>query len=196
MADQKISELTEVTSPATSDMLALVEGGVTKKASIANIRKVMEWDQWITTTIVQDVTNTVTLASNSELTFAMVAGEVWYIELLLVYSGSDTTVDIRINCVLPASSEGSLTSIGLGTGNAAQVTNLAATAAAIFGAGTDVTLGTLAGGNSAYRSARFEMNVVAGASSAFTVQQANSTAGVGRISRIGIGSLLRAHKLA
>lgn len=191
MADQKISELTEVTTPAVTDVIAVVTGGITKKVTLGNVRKILDWDQHIVKAVDQDVTNSVALVDDTELQFAMTAGDIWYVELHLVYSGSSAAVDFKLNFVLPTV-EGWLRGQGLSTGNTAQAQSAALVAAI---ATTDITLGTLAS-TAARRHALVEMGFVVGATSTFKVQFANSTAGVGNISRSCIGSLLRAKKIA
>jgi hypothetical protein len=190
MADQKISDLTEVTTPLVGDFLAIVSGGATKKVSAANLRKILEWDQYITKSVAQDVINTVTPADDNELQFAMINGEVWFARLDLIYSASGVGVDYRLNCVLPTA-QGWLRGQSLTTADAAQQTSVALVAATSI---TDITIGTLAAlGN--VRHAIFEFGFAATANATFKMQFANGTAGVGNTSRTGAGSMLRAKKL-
>jgi hypothetical protein len=190
MSNQKISELTQTTTPLLADLVPLVDGGVTKYALLSDLRKVMEWDIHITKAIDTDVTNTTTVADDSELQISMTTGDAWYVELLLVYSASSAATDYRLNFAFPTA-EGYLRGQGLSTTNTAQ-----ATSAALAGvsATTDITLGTLAT-VTARRMAMFDMAFLVGATSTFKVQSANSTAGVGNISRTCIGTILRAKKV-
>lgn len=191
MADQKFSELTEVTTPLTADMMAIVTGGVTKKVQITNLRKVLEWDQYIVKPADQDVINSAVLVDDTDLQFAMTAGDVWYVRLDLVYSASSGATDFRLNFVLPTA-QGWCRAQGLSTASAAQATSVAIDGLAALAA--DILYGTLPALGSK-RHAIVELGFSAVASATFKMQFANSTAGVGNTSRSCAGCLLRAKKI-
>lgn len=192
MANEKISELTEITTPLIGDFIAIVDsvGAATKKLSLSNARKVMEWDQHITKATDFNVVNTTTVQSDSELTFAIANLEAWYIECFLIYSASSATVDGRFNFVLPTA-EGNIRGMSLTTANAVQTTGAALVAAT---ATTDITVGSLASVG-LKRMAVFEFTIVAGAAGNFTVQIANGTSGVGNTTRLCAGSMIRGKKI-
>jgi hypothetical protein len=191
MADEKITELVEVTTPLVTDMLAVVTGGVTKKVQLANLRKVLEWDQYLVKSADQDVINSVVLVDDTDLQFAMVAGELWYVRLDLIYAASSVATDFRLNFVLPTA-QGWCRGQGLSTADAAQAQSLAVAGLAALAA--DITLGTMAAIGSK-RHAIVEFGFLAVASATFKMQFANSTAGVGNTSRSCAGSLMRAKKI-
>jgi len=104
MADQKISELTEVVTPLTTDMLAVTNAGATKKVSIANVLALAgsaEWTFEIIKSVNQDITANTTLQNDTELFRAVTAFDVWHFELYAVISGNAFATDFKLQATFP-----------------------------------------------------------------------------------------------
>lgn len=61
-----------------------------------------DWDSVITKAADQSVTNSSTLVDDTELQKAVLAGEVWQFELILIYSGDSATADFKWGLVVSA----------------------------------------------------------------------------------------------
>lgn len=200
MADQKITELGSYTTPLGTDVVPVVSdpGGtpVTKKVLISDLMKKSAgyYDQYIVKSADQDVTNNATVQNDTDLLFAVVSGEVWYVQLLLIYSGNNATGDYKFDFGLPTATgwwryvgdSTTADAINVSTGiRMAAATALAAQVS--LGTEADVTLKHTFFGEMMFR---------AGSSANFQFKFANASASAGRISRTGSGSILRAMKLA
>ena len=62
------------------------------------------WDVDITKSADQTVTNNATLQKDSQLSFDVDAGETWYVQLLLFFSGSNATRRLQVRLELPLAS--------------------------------------------------------------------------------------------
>jgi hypothetical protein len=138
----------------------------------------------------QDVTNNATLQNDSELSFAVTAG-IYEVELFLIYSGSDSTVDFQYGFTFPASkftywAQGSENVAGTGpitiavTATLRNATNL----------GSTMNRGTPTGSHLQCVERFWGMMIVT-ASGTVQFQFANVTAAVGAVSRRHAGTILR-----
>jgi hypothetical protein len=92
----------------------------------------------ITKTADEDVTSSITIQDDNELTFAVTANSVYVVEMYLIYANTGGAVpDFKYKLAVPAGTTGLLHHYGLTTGNSALnlVTDLTSTNA--VGAGTD-----------------------------------------------------------
>lgn len=152
-----------------------------------------DWDVSISKSADQDVTNNQTHQNDSELAFPVTAGDVWLVELYLIYSGNDTTGDYKGRFTYPASSNG-ISSRWAGSDGGSN--------AAVDSAAVKLNTGAL--GLSMGVTADINTKCVSFVSFMISItvdgtmqwQFANNAAGVGRISRTCKGSLLRAKRLA
>lgn len=153
-----------------------------------------EWTE-IIATVDQDVVNNTTLQNDSELSFPVVAGAVYNVELLLLYSGSDNTPAFKYDFSYPTSEIVYDARARWNAGHGLQ--NLTtATAGPSTNIGTEIELGTSVTGFSLVRYARFTGELLVGASGGtFQFRFANQTGGVGKTSRRWAGSILRYRRL-
>ncbi len=139
----------------------------------------------------QTVTNNATLQNDSELSFSVTSGEVWYVQLLLAYSGSSANGDYKCDFSFPSSSgwnsyvgdNTTADAINISTGiRLAAVTNLTAIAL-----GTD-TVDTP-------RMFMLQMMLRPTANGTVQFRFANNAASAGRTSTTRAGTILHATKL-
>ena len=139
----------------------------------------------------QTVTNNTTLQNDSALSFSVSAGEVWYVQLLLAYSGNNATGDYKCDFTFPSSSgwvsyvsdNTAADAINVSTGiRLAAATNL-----------TSIVLGTDAADTPRMMSLQMMLRPTANGTVQFRF--ANSVAAAGRTSTTRAGSILHATKL-
>lgn len=196
MADTKVSALAAVATPAGTDEIPVNQAGASKKLTLTQVKTFsFPWTELVKGSN-QDVTNSVTLTSDSALTFAVTSGDVVLMQLMLAYQASDATTDFRCNFAFPTTSAtGWLRYIGDST--AADAINVSTGirfgGASAFAA--DIILGT-PGAIGTSRTFFLEAMFRVSATGNVTFQFANSVAGAGLISRVVAGSVLRYRKLA
>jgi hypothetical protein len=141
----------------------------------------------------QDVTNNATLQDDTELQFSVVAGGQYMIELDVVLSASSTVGDYKNTLAVSA---GTMKGQGIITSNSAtaspQVSGINANSAAV---GTTTTIGTLAADLDLLHSIKIIYSCTASANATLKYQFANTSAGVGFISRTLKGSILKYKKI-
>ena len=151
------------------------------------------WDINISKSADQTVTNNATLQNDTELKFNVAAGEVWYVQLLLVYSGNDNNGDFKCNFTFPSSS-GWYSFIGWNLPSNGIQVNTGTRLAAVATLPADIGMGTSAANEP--RSLKVTMMLRPTAAGTVQFQFANNLAGAGRTSTTRAGALLRARKLA
>jgi hypothetical protein len=151
-----------------------------------------DWDVEVVKSIDQDViTGSITLESDTELIIPMLTGEIWLVQLILIYSGGSTTSDYKANFVLP-------TALGwvryTGINNASDAI-LVSTGIRFTGATalTDIVCGTATLGVT--RMLLLDLFVKAGANGDLVFQFANSSATGSQTARTHAGSILRGKKI-
>lgn len=136
----------------------------------------------------QDVTNSATLVDDSDLQFSVVAGGHYMLELDLVISSNSTVADYKSAFNVSA---GTMKGLGIvtnySTSNVAQITTIIGQAATT----NSVSSGTQFSDLDYILSIKFIYSFNASANAIFKYQFANSTAGVGFISRTWKGSILK-----
>lgn len=196
MADSKITALSALSLSDPADVVPIVDdpagSPVTKKIAVADL--MAGWDKYIVKSADQDVTNNATVQNDSELKFAVVSGEVWYVELLLVYSGNNTTGDYKLDWGLPTAT-GTWSYLGVNTTADAILVSTGIRMAAITALAAQVSLGTTANLTDK-RVFQGWLMFTAGSSADLQFKFANNSASSGRTSRTCAGSVLRAIKLA
>lgn len=153
-----------------------------------------EWDQVIYSTGDQSVTNSTTLVDHSELQFAVTAGSLYRIELLIYYTASASTNDYKWNLHCSAGTmlgimhhggaQGTTDAVNVGQ-QRATVSDLAAAIA--YGTGADTTV----------IRTFWAYGYLGSFSSACTLsyQFAQNASGVGQSSITKAGSLFRAKRI-
>lgn len=149
-----------------------------------------DWDFTIENSADFDVTNSTIQVGVPDLIFAVNSGEVWLIESLIIYAGNGTGVDMRSNAIFPQAT-GIYQQMSLTTADAASLTGVRVNAATAL---TTVSVGTRSS-LSALECFRMYIMLWFSASGNFQITQANQNAGVGNITRIKAGSILRGRKL-
>jgi len=152
-----------------------------------------EWDNQIVKSANQDVTNTVTLTDDTELQFAVTAGSVWQIEMILLYSNDNGSNDFKLAFAVSAGAlRGSYLVVACGTTDVVnqQVSGSAAGAAATgvinLGTGADITVIRVA-----LITATFFFSAIAD----FKFQFAEVVAAISTSARCNAGSLLRGKRI-
>ena len=145
----------------------------------------------ITKSADQTVTNNATLQNDTQLSFGVNSGEVWYVQLLLTYSGNNATGDYKCDFSFPSSTgwdryvgdSSTADAILVSTGvRFAAASNLAA-----------ISLGTDA--LDTPRTFMLEMMLRPTANGTVQFRFANNTAAAGRTSTTRAGTVLQARKL-
>jgi hypothetical protein len=150
-----------------------------------------DWTITVIKSADQDVTNSAVLVNCTDLVIAVLSGETWIFQLILLYSGSSASGDFRLNFTFPSSSEihryMNLSTADSGTGSPG-VGGVAATAlSAVITAGTDASDTT--------RPLLLDLMITAGASGNVQVQFAQFSAVGGTHARVKLGSILRGKKI-
>jgi hypothetical protein len=151
------------------------------------------WDINISKSADQTVTNNATLQNDTELKFNVAAGEVWYVQLLLVYSGNDNAGDYKCDFSFPSSS-GWHSYIGWVPNSNAILVSTGIRMAAITNFAAAIAVGSSAANEPRPLMIRMMLRPTAAGTVQFRF--ANNMAGAGRTSTTRAGSLLRARKLA
>jgi hypothetical protein len=136
-----------------------------------------DWDQYLVASGDETVTNSSTLTDHTELQHSVTAGSLWYHELYLLYAGTSSTADFKMNfhassgtfdnwwqCVFTRS-----------TADAFFVTQIRTIGAADFG--TTVQLGTDGAGGD--RFGKLSLMTLFSANCTFSMQFAQNSATVG-----------------
>lgn len=193
----KIQDVTDVrllgrAAGSAGDVQEITVSGLTLASGVlTGAAGAVEWTTTVVKSIDQDVTNSITLVNDSELLLAVIANEVWLIELLVLYSGTDATGDLLWDVAVSAGvMEGALHYTGLTTGN---LIISAGVALAGVANGVDIGNGTLAAHG--MRPLRITGFIVFSATGTFTFRFAQNNAGVGTVARCRAGSILRAKKI-
>lgn len=155
-----------------------------------------DWDSTAFATGDQSVTNSATLANETELVLALASGKVYRVGYYILYSANDINADYRwqFSCPVASISSGSGYTIGinnidtiLATGSAFQPCAVGAWPQSVDNMGTD--------GVDGIRSFFGEFLITTNAAANLQFQFANGTAGVGRVSKTRTGSFIRIKKL-
>lgn len=93
MADQKISDLTEELAPGDSDMLPIDVSGVTKKVSVLTLRGSGDFTEFVKPAD-ETVTNNSTPQDSTDFAVALDAGH-FIVEFFVIYSGNNTSGDMK-----------------------------------------------------------------------------------------------------
>lgn len=147
-----------------------------------------DWTTIVTKSADQDVTNA-GVTNDTELSIAVLAGEKWYFELLLFYSGNNATGDYIADFTFPTAS-GVANWFNITTADgAAQTTKVILIAASVStqSLGTTATITDI-------RAAIFSMSLCFTANGTLQYRFGNASVGVGRTSRTNAGSILRGKK--
>jgi hypothetical protein len=152
-----------------------------------------EWDVNIRKPSDQDVTNNATVQNDTALVFPCVSGELWYVWLLLIFSGNNATGDYKFDFGLPTARGTFSYVISDTTADAIQVST-GIQLAAVTALAAQVSCGTDA--SNTPRVGSMELFFRCGSTADFQFKFANAAASAGRTSRTHAGSLLRARKLA
>lgn len=141
----------------------------------------------------QIVTNNGTPQNHSTLKFAALTGEVYHVELFLIYSGNDTTGDYRFTFALPTVTGWHR---GINDSNTTDAVNATAgiRLAAATAFASAVQIGTDAADTP--RTTFWEMMFRCGSNADVQFQFSNNSAAAGRTSTTRAGSILRYRKLA
>lgn len=146
-----------------------------------------EWDQEIVKSANQDVTNSTTLVDDTELQFAVTAGSVWKIELILIYSASTGTNDIKTGFIVAAGTAyGGIQGLGPIASDSVQDTVTAMNGAT----SSPLVFGVDSSGLGTTRAVKIETVLKFTNTTTFKFQFAQNAAGVGESSRCAIGSTL------
>lgn len=146
-----------------------------------------DWDVNITKSADEDVVANTTLQNISELTFAVLTGESWYIEAIIAYSGDATGTDMKLNATFPTAN-GVYQQMSITSGDAASGTTVRVSAATTL---TTLTVGTRSVLTS-FEHIKLTIMLFFTGDGSFQLQQANNVSGTTRISA---GSILRARQL-
>lgn len=157
------------------------------------LRKASDWDVEIIKSADQDVTNNATVQNDTELKFAVASGEIWRVEIMLLYSGNNATGDYKFDFGLPTVTGWFRYLVDSTTADAINVST-GIRQAAVTALAAQVSLGTDA--SNTPRVGIIEFMFRAGSSADFQFKFANASAASGRISRTHQGSVLRARRLA
>lgn len=142
------------------------------------------WDVNIIKSVNEDVTNSVTLQDDDELTFAVGANELWFIEFIGAYSGDATGTDMKLQCTFPTAN-GTYSQRSITTADAASSGAVRVSAATTI---TQLSLGTRSVITS-YESVYLQLQLFFTGAGSFTIQHANVVLGT---TRMAAGSILRA----
>lgn len=162
--------------------LALAAGELTASGGSGS-----DWDVEIVKSADQDVTNSNTVIDDTELQFAVTAGSVWQIMMIVIYSSSVATNDFKCGFAVAAGTAyGPISGLGPNSADSAQntinVMNGAASGTFVFG--TDSSgLGTT-------RAVKIDAVFKITNTTTLKFQFAQGTAGVGQSSRCALGSTL------
>jgi len=150
------------------------------------------WDVDLTKSADQVVTNNATLQNDSELSFSVNAGETWYVQLLLSYSGNSAAGDYKCDFSFPSAS-GFFRYVG---DNSTADAILVSTGVR-FAAATNFAAAVALGADAANTPRVFELDMMLRPTANGTVQFrfANNNAAAGRTSTTRAGSTLVARKL-
>ena len=185
----KLDELQDVTIATAVNNDALIYESSTQ---LWKNKSIGGWS-YIVKSANQDVTNNATLQDDTELQFSVVAGGQYMIELDVVLSASSTVGDYKNTLAVSA---GTMKGQGIITSNSAtaspQVSGINANSAAV---GTTTTIGTLAADLDLLHSIKIIYSCTASANATLKYQFANTSAGVGFISRTLKGSILKYKKI-
>lgn len=146
-----------------------------------------EWDTIITKASDQDVSSSTTLTDDTELTFAVTNGSVWYIELLIAYAGDATATDMKVSATFPTA-RGVFNHMSINTADTAVLTPVRINGVTAL---PTVTVGTRSA-LTAFEFMKLTIGIAFTADGTFTLQQANNVSGT---TRIKAGSILRAKRL-
>lgn len=197
MPNLKITDLDAAATLSETDLIEVVTDPsgtpASKKAALSTLRKLMGWDVHITASTDQDVTNNSTVQDDSQLLFPVASGEVWDVELILLYAGNNTTGDFKLDFGLPTVT-GTWSYLGDSTTADAIQVSTGIRMAGITSLAAQVSLGTDA--SLTPRVFRGRLLFRAGSTGNVQFRFANASASSGRTSRRCAGSILRAKKLA
>lgn len=154
-----------------------------------------DWDQTVTKTANQTVTNNATLQNDTQLVAALLTNSVYLVEFVIIYSGNDTTGDYKMQFTGPWNVAAQAQGYHLNL-NASLATGLTAT---LGGAGGVWPAGALSLGTDALHS-KFVFTgrifITTNAAGNLQFQFSNLSAASGRESTTYAGSLLRIKKLS
>lgn len=171
--------------------------GVTMAGTVLNVAGSSEWTVEIAKTSDQDVSNNTVFQDDTELQFAVVAGESFLLELLARYSGDAATTDFK--CQLINSGGGNAHQFfgfrcGMRSDELFDGAFFATTSGAVIPAGgAGFTWGTLAAHGE--RTFSYRGTITVNVTGTLKVQFANGTGGASAVSRMKEGSILRARLL-
>ena len=157
-----------------------------------DVTGVADWDIDITKSGLQDVHNTATVVNDTELLFPVLINEVWYVQLLLLYSGNSTSGDYKFDFSLPTAHGWIRYITDNSTADAIQVST-GIRLAGVTALAAQVSCGTDAAFTA--RTALVEMMFRAATTGNIQFQFANVTAALGNISRTYGGSVIRGKRL-
>lgn len=149
-----------------------------------------DWDSTITKAADQSVTNSTTLVDDTELQKAVLAGEVWMFELILIYSGDSTAADFKWALAI---SSGTMTGIvkysGLSSADAGADAALSAVADTVVSvsAGADAVDGK--------RTIWIRAFLTFSANSTLKLQFAQQTLTAAKTCKTRIGSIMRCKRI-
>jgi len=151
-----------------------------------------DWTTSIVKAALQDVTNSVVFVDCTDFTIAVLANEVWLVELMLLYSADVVTSDLSLKLVVSAGVL-SGTSFVLGMGNSDTINqqimgHASGAATAIMSIGTNAVIGTP---RVCYIKGLFQFS----ANANFKLQFAQSTAAPATSCRVHAGSIMRGKKV-
>lgn len=109
MSNSKITELTALTTPASADLIPIVDDTdtTTKKITYGSLLTALTTDLYgalvkrIVKVTTETVNNSTTLQDDDELTFSIGASEKWAFNMCLIYR-SGTTPDFKLQWSLPS----------------------------------------------------------------------------------------------
>ena len=90
-----------VASVGTSGQI-LTSGGAGVLPAFATPASQSDWTTTVTKSANQDVTDSSTLFADTELKIAVVSGEVWFIEMMLLYGSNSAAGDYKFNFTYPS----------------------------------------------------------------------------------------------
>ena len=151
-----------------------------------------DWTTTVTKATDEDVTNSITLQNDDELLLVVTANSLWYLQLLIAYSGTTAAEDFLWNISISAGTmTGTIHSKGLSATNAIQALDEAIVAATA--APFDRSWGTEA--SQGMRIGYIDIFLKFTSAATFNFQFAQRVAGVATVARCEAGSLLRAKQL-
>lgn len=166
--------------------------GILPIANGGNGSAINPWTTTVTKATDEDVTNSITLQNDDELLLVVTANSLWFIEMLIAYSGTDAAGDFLWNVSISAGTmTGTIHSQGLSASNAIQALDEAIVAATA--APFDRVWGTEASQGMRIGHIALFLKFTNGAT--FNFRFAQNVAAPATVARCEAGSILRAKQL-